>query len=375
MRPTRGARSAGGAGPAGHTGKLAIQGFNASIVQVEEHDGPNFVYTGEPQRVTFTAVLNNAATVNIRPVIFGTAGDVFWVTALMLSQTAIDVPYVANTSTTAGSSATRGNARVLRGALGLFDETSGVMVVRARTTWDSAAAPVITPGFFYWANDGTHRIGFWYSNVGLYEIQRANGAADTLVLAGAFSAGEPLTIIGMWDAGRLYLSVNGAPFASVASANIPALTAQLEVGTLAGGSALSGDVAFAIAMNPDSPLTDADAAAIAALDDDVDATALALAHPDWKITGVWDGLGAGFDDVTRSGESQLEAAAKTDILDLVTVAPVGLPSEDQQALWITHDFGGGTKHQVTWRLRELPAVRPFLVGRSLVAGPDVVVPG
>jgi hypothetical protein len=74
-------------------------------------------------------------------------------------------------------------------------------------------------------------------------------------------------------------------------------------------------------------------------------------------------------------DASLQAAVLAEMFDVATVQPVGLDPEDQQILWAIHDFGGGEAHIVTWRMRELPGIAPFLVGSSPVGGSDVVVTG
>jgi hypothetical protein len=80
-----------------------------------------------------------------------------------------------------------------------------------------------------------------------------------------------------------------------------------------------------------------------------------------------------FEPITED-TATLKSIILADIDDLATMHPPGLPADDQSIEWVVQNFGGGSAHRTSWRLRER-ALNPFIVGRSLVSGPAVVVPG
>jgi hypothetical protein len=104
--------------------------------------------------------------------------------------------------------------------------------------------------------------------------------------------------------------------------------------------------------------------------------AAALANAKWRVMTQKDPTSPYWQfEPVPADDATLEACVLLDALDVVTVEPVGLPADEQQAMWVLHDFGGGRAHRPSWRLREKPALSPFLVGSSLVGSSDVVVPG
>lgn len=111
--------------------------------------------------------------------------------------------------------------------------------------------------------------------------------------------------------------------------------------------------------------------------DDLDA----LMNCKWRVMTQKDPTSPYWEFQPMPGDDEVDDALLKeiillDVLEQVTDEPVGLTGETHEALWVTHDFGGGLPHQVTWRLRDLPPIaHPFFVGVSLVGGTDVVVPG
>jgi hypothetical protein len=81
-------------------------------------------------------------------------------------------------------------------------------------------------------------------------------------------------------------------------------------------------------------------------------------------------ISANSDDPTT-----LEDMILVDIRDQVTVSVPGLADFTEEAIQVNHSFGAGRAHTMTWRLQEIPTLRPFFVGSSLVGGTDVVVAG
>lgn len=103
--------------------------------------------------------------------------------------------------------------------------------------------------------------------------------------------------------------------------------------------------------------------------------AAALGNATWRVvtqsapaSPTW-----AFDPITED-PAVLKAIVLADIDDVATMQPPGLPADPQSIQWIIQNFGGGTAHRTSWRLRQ-KSLDPFIVERSLVGSTAVVVPG
>lgn len=198
----------------------------------------------------------------------GTRADTFWLAHAML-QKGVNVvsPYIA---TSGGATATRAAGRVQAPA-SLLNATQGWFAMRLKLGWSSggSGAGPSFPSFFEWADSTTNRILIYCSrSSGFLLIYRAaSGSGATAQQAVSFNIGDIATIVGAWDSGHLYLSVNGSAFVSATNAFIPTITAtQFDLGQ--GNSGAPGnwlDSSILWAACGTGTLTNTDAATLNAL--------------------------------------------------------------------------------------------------------------
>lgn len=194
--------------------------------------------------------------------VHGTRADTFWIGRQMLeSGQSVVAPYVA---TSGGVTATKATARVQAPA-SLLSAAQGWVAMRLRAGWAANAAPGSFLTMFDWRQDSNNKLQFYYNVASKYFTMTrwsggSNAGASTAVQA--FNAGDALTVVGKWDGGAVYVSVNGGPFVSVANAYIPAITATLfDIGQSSGSGHIDSAVLwFACGTGT---LTDADAGRLA----------------------------------------------------------------------------------------------------------------
>jgi hypothetical protein len=182
----------------------------------------SFVGTGNWQLVTAisapVAAGKTGDQLRIAAYLNGTTAEVFHAAHAMLEKgQSVVAPYVA---TSGGATATHAAGRV-RAPTNLIDTTQSWVAVRLRVSFPSTASLSANP-FVFSVDDGTSNnrlLLFWnYTNVRWETRRIAAGAAGGITLkADAFAAGDFRTLILRWDAGTIAVSVNGAPFVSVAS--------------------------------------------------------------------------------------------------------------------------------------------------------------
>jgi hypothetical protein len=145
--------------------------------------------------------------------------------------------------------------------------------------------------FFSWQIDTNNRITcFWDETSKTFSTKRVlsgvfNQAASP---AQTFSAGSYLTLVFAWTSTTLYVSVNGAPFTSVADTNIPAGSppAFLDIGARASAAQYgNSDVVWFAAGT--GTLTNADAATINGFGNSDPTVSLFPAAA--QATFAWDG--------------------------------------------------------------------------------------
>lgn len=216
------------------------------------------------QRVTVTATTGGGSAV-FRAYIETDAQQniTFNIDGVQAEAQPIATPYVETDGGTAG----RSNCRVQM-PVSLIDETQAWFAVYMRMNWDWDDEPAANPINFRWQDDGTHRIGMYFeTGAGRWGLLRMNGGGEVVVFQNnTFSRGDEVLVIGAWTAAAIKISVNGAGFTSAAHAVVPTLSATtFEIGAAPLGTAqhLDGDILWAACGT--GVLTDADAAAIAAL--------------------------------------------------------------------------------------------------------------
>ncbi len=187
----------------------------------------------------------------------GQGGFDFYLDGVQYEEQPIATPYID----TDGAGATRSAARV-RMPASLIDETQGWFAARVRLNWANTDDPSGDPVVFQWADDANNFLELRYDTVNdQWEFQRRDGGGTAEVaVADTFSKGDIVTLIARWEAGTLYVSVDGAAFASQAGGNVPTLTAgDFDIGSSAGSAEhIDGDVLWVACGT--GTLTDGDAA-------------------------------------------------------------------------------------------------------------------
>jgi len=140
-------------------------------------------------------------------------------------------PYVE----TNGAAATRNAARVQASATNL-NATQGWVAMRLKMGFPSTAtSSIVTAGggtsltLFSWQNDNNNRILITLDlNDQINVVRQINGVGNNVATSPqTWNTDDAFTVVAAWDAGNLYLSVNGSAFLKVSNTNIPALTAAL----------------------------------------------------------------------------------------------------------------------------------------------------
>jgi RHS repeat-associated protein len=195
------------------------------------------------QRVSVTATVAAKKTgdrLEIRIVTASAQASTFWADGAQLEQLPLATPYLE----TNGATAVRGQARAQASATALSSSQSWV-AIRIRTGLaDSNISNSRTPTLFEWRDDASHYLKLSINSSKQWTLDRQNaGGATNTIGTGAFTPGSLFTVIAAWTASTLKLSINGAAFASVANASVPALTAtSFDIASAQGSSQADSDV-------------------------------------------------------------------------------------------------------------------------------------
>jgi type IV pilus assembly protein PilA len=189
----------------------------------------------------------------------GNANQTFWIAHLMFEVGQVRVaPYVA---TSGGAPATQPAGRV-QAPSSLLNTTRGWVATRVRVGFP--ATDTSYHGVFEWGDNVTNFLQLYFNGTDdKWHTRRAAGTIDDLNAAATHATGDTVLLIAAWDAGNIYLSINGGPFASASSTHIPTLSAsQFDIGNkfLNAAGTLDGDILwFATGAGT---LTNGDAATI-----------------------------------------------------------------------------------------------------------------
>jgi hypothetical protein len=139
----------------------------------------------------------------------GTGTGTVWFDGIQVEQKAYATPYVH----TNGGSASRAASPGVQLPAALLNDRQGWMAMRVRAgfLYSSRAA---NDHHFHWYTDANNYIGLYYAhNTGWTARRNVNGTGYlTAAVAANFQPGDLTTLVVKWDASRIYLSVNGAPF-------------------------------------------------------------------------------------------------------------------------------------------------------------------
>jgi hypothetical protein len=250
-------------GPAGRTVRIALWD-NVTGKQV----GTATTLTGASQRLTMTATTGVGATQFAVYVETDVAQPsfAFNVDAVQVEAKATPNPYVK----TDGATATRAAARV-RAPISAIDERQAWVAFRVRYGYPSGVTPNSNPGLFLAFDDNTHLLDLFLTpGTGRWSCNSKNGSGGLNDVRAdsppqAWLSGDFATIIGAWDASRIAVAINGAPFTSTPrGSSTPTLAAtQFDIGSLVawfGPSAFDGDILWAACGL--GSLADADSAAL-----------------------------------------------------------------------------------------------------------------
>lgn len=189
----------------------------------------------------------------------GAQVDVWWA---QIEAGYMPTPYIASASARAKAHVTM--------PVALLNETQGWIALRLRPGWGSTTEFYGGAGFpvwFGWGTPGGDYISLHYREpTGQVWFDRlAGGGGGTAAVAHAPTIGTPVTIVCAWTATAVKLSIGGVAFTSAAATAIPSLSAISPVigGWPAHEARYAGDILWAATGT--GTLTDADAAALAAL--------------------------------------------------------------------------------------------------------------
>lgn len=209
----------------------------------------------------------------------GAQVDVWWA---QIEAGYMPTPYIASASARAKAHVTM--------PVALLNETQGWIALRLRPGWGSTTEFYGGAGFpvwFGWGTPGGDYISLHYREPynQVWFDRLAGGGGGTAAVAHAPTIGTPVTIVCAWTATAVKLSIGGAAFTSAAATAIPSLSAISPVigGWPAHEARYAGDILWAATGT--GTLTDADAAALAALGN-TDPTTTTLPSTA-ALTAVW----------------------------------------------------------------------------------------
>ena len=195
------------------------------------------------QRITHVAT-TGAASVSFRVYIETDVQQniTFNIDGAQSERAGLPTPYVE----TDGGTAIRNFAQPQVTVAGLLDETQGWVAFRVRSGWNDGDGTTAHPRFWVWRDDNDNNFLVWYRNQGddRWAFQRENGGvSDTIWFSiTPMTKDVEVTVIATWTATGVSLSVDGAPFETTVSANIPTLAiSTFDIGTRLGGQISDSD--------------------------------------------------------------------------------------------------------------------------------------
>ena len=111
---------------------------------------------------------------------------------------------------------------------------SAVIYLTPDNAYNGAGQPA-TGVVWSWYTDANNKIELLFTKAGaIFSLTRtAAGVGTTITIASTFAANTGLTIYIAWSATTLYIALNGGAITSGADANIPTLTATVDIGSRA----------------------------------------------------------------------------------------------------------------------------------------------
>ena len=168
----------------------------------------------------------------------GTSID-WYIDGVQVEQKAIATPYV---ETSNGSTASR-NAAQVQAPSSLLSGAKGWVATRIRLPYASNAVPNGYAELFHVNTGLGDQIELYIQNgVVRTDSQAGGGTTYEVSQATSFAAGSTITVIGAWDSGNVYVSVNGANFTSTARTGTPTLASNFNIGSGDINHQLDGDV-------------------------------------------------------------------------------------------------------------------------------------
>jgi len=180
-------------------------------------------------------------------------GETNYFDGVQFEQKSISTPYVETSSGTVARSA----ASITAPASNL-NATTGWFAARIRMGYSSANAAAVKTEqgntderIFEWVTDSNTRLAIVIPGTNAIQIYRTIGGVQTSVSTASLSwnAGDILTIVGAWDATKIYISANASSFASGAASPSAPTGATFNIGSSPLGSSgdLDSDVLWAAA--------------------------------------------------------------------------------------------------------------------------------
>jgi hypothetical protein len=195
----------------------------------------------------------------------GTLAYTAWLDGAQFEQKPIATPYVE----TNGGTASRAAARV-RAPSSSLNATQGWFATRFRMGFASTSTTALAAAageslrLAAWQDDANNRVVLTLNGSNQLALTRTSGGGGggAVSTAQTFNAGGMMTVVGKWDSGNVYISVNGGAFVSAANTNIPTLAATtFDIGSDSGSLAfVDSDNMWTAAGT--GTLSDADAAAL-----------------------------------------------------------------------------------------------------------------
>lgn len=229
----------------------------------------NFTATGDWQLITPAAVAvgvgKTGDSLRLRVATATARAETFWTAHAMLeSGQPVASPYVA---TSGGAPAFNGASRV-QVPTSPLTVAQGWCAARLIMGYANTALNTTFPFVLDWRNDGNNRLAlFLDASTDKFGMSAISGGVNVTSSwsALAWAQGDAITVIGVWGPSGVAISVNGGAFTAFLAATIPALTIpNADLGSAVGTSNwLNSNVAW-LAIGGGT-LTNADAAAIAAL--------------------------------------------------------------------------------------------------------------
>jgi hypothetical protein len=289
---------------------MILQLVRADFATVVASQG--FTGTGNWQYIT-TSTASYPATETGYVFIKTTAAgaDTFWADGVQLENKSYSTPYVE----TNGGTANRTGSKVAISGVttSTLSPSAGWMAARLRMGFPSTVLLGGTNAIVFSLDDGTNnnrlQLIFRSSTTpanAQWQIRRCNaGTCDTSSLGvDVFNAGDLRTVVLKWDASNVYFSLNGANFATTATAQTVPSVSILGFGDGGlGGNAIDSDILWATSGT--GTLTNTDASSLYKLGAS-DPTVVSINTLDTAAvpTLAWDGEGTAYTGNNASYVSQ-----------------------------------------------------------------------